>query len=299
MKLTKVQLGILALIATNVIWGAAFPIYKWALQDVPPFTFLFFRFFLAAWLILPFTGPTLRIKQQDWGTLTALSLSGTTLAVAFWFLGLKMSASINAPIIAATGPIFILLFAVLFLKEKLKLKTVIGTAISMGGVLFIVIRPLFEHGGSGSLEGNIFFLLATLAGVAHVILLKRLSPKYNILAITFWSFIIGSLAAVPLTVYESTTIGLLPNLHFQGIVGLIFGTIFSSALAYSLYIFGIKQVSVNETGVFSYIEPIIASLVALPLLGEQINTAYVFGAFMVFLGIYISEAKLHYHPFHR
>jgi drug/metabolite transporter (DMT)-like permease len=299
MKLSKIQLGILALIATNVIWGAGFPIYKWSLENIPPFTFVFFRFFMAAFLILPFTGPTLKIKREDFGTLIGLALSGVTLGVSFWFLGLQLTASVNAPVIGATGPILLLIFAGLFLHEKLKTKTIVGTVISLLGVLFIVIRPALEHGANLSILGNLFFLLATLSGLAQGICLKRIAYKYNLLALTFWSFIIGSFAILPMVLYESMTVGLLPNLDFQGIAGLLFGTIFSSAIAYSLFAYGIKQMKINEFGIFAYIDPIVASIIAVPLLGEKITVTYVIGAFLVFFGIYIAEAKNRFHPFHR
>ncbi len=45
---------ILALIITNIIWGAASPIFKFALQNIPPFTLAFIRFFFAGLLFLPF-----------------------------------------------------------------------------------------------------------------------------------------------------------------------------------------------------------------------------------------------------
>lgn len=299
MKLSKIHLAILALIVTNIIWGAAFPIYKWSLENVEPFTFVFLRFFVAALIILPLTGNELKIQKKDYGILTALSLTGVSLTVCFWFMGLLLAPSINAPIIGASGPVMMLFFSWFFLRERLKTKTIIGTVISLIGVLFIVIQPVLQNTGGGSLLGNVFFLLATISGITHSLLLKKVTQKYSFMAVTFWSFLIGSIALLPLALYETYSKGFLEGLTYQGLIGIWYGAVFSSAAAYALLAFGMKYLKANETGIFAYIDPIVTALVAYPLLGETITSTYLLGAFLVFLGISISEGKLPMHPFHK
>lgn len=299
MKLSKVQLAILALIGCNIIWGASFPIYKWALENLEPFTFAFLRFFLATLIIFPFVANKLKIQKEDYLRVAALALTGVSLTVSFWFLGLQSAISINAPIIGSTGPIFLLIFAFFFLHEKLKTKTIIGTLVSLTGVLFIVFRPALESGSTGSIAGNIFFLLATISGITHALLIKKISLKYNLLTLTFWTFLIGSMALMPLALYETYQFGFLEGLNQQGVAGLLYGTIFSSTIAYCLLAYGLKYFQANEVGIFTYIDPIIAALIALPLLGEEITVTYLLGSLLVFLGIYVAESKLSLHPFHR
>jgi drug/metabolite transporter (DMT)-like permease len=299
MKLSKVQLAILALIVTNIIWGAAFPIYKWALENIEPFTFAFIRFFTAALIILPFVANKLSIRREDYLNVAAIALTGASLTVSLWFLGLQQANSINAPIIGSTGPIFLMLFAFFFLKEKLRIQTIIGTLISLAGVIFIVLRPALEASNDGSVVGNLFFLFATLSGIIHAILVKKMAGKYNLISINFWTFLIGSLTLMPLALYETYTYGFLTGINIQGITGLVYGTLFASVAAYTLLAYGLKYIQVNEVGIFSYIDPIIAALIALPLLGEEITFTYLLGSFLVFLGIYVAEGRIHYHPFHR
>jgi drug/metabolite transporter (DMT)-like permease len=299
MKLSKTYLSVAAFLCTNIIWGAAFPIYKWSLENIDPFTFAFFRFFLAALIILPFTKYKLKIHKDDYLTLIAASLSGITLCIIFWFLGLQLSASINAPIIGTTGPLLTLLFASFFLHEKLKKRTIVGSILSFVGVLFIVIRPLLDSGLGGNVQGNIFFLLATITGIIHGILIKRLAGKYNFISLTFWTFLIGAIGLMPTALFSTFQHGFFPNINYQGILGLIYAAVFSSVIAYSLFAYGMKYLPVNETGIFAYVDPIFAIIVAIPLLGEKITLPYVIGSVLVFAGIYITEMKLFYHPYHK
>lgn len=296
MHLSKNQLAVLALITANLIWGAAPPIFKWSLDNVQPFMLAFLRFFLAAIIIFPFVRKKLKINSDDWPVLLFISLIGLSLHIAYFFVGLKLTSSINAPIISSAAPIFIIIGSAIFLHEKPKKKVIQGTIISLIGVLIIILRPLFENGLDSSLIGNIFFLVAMGLSVFYTLLLKEISPKYNPLALTFWIFLISSLSFLPLVFLEANQTNNLLNLDTKGIIGIMFGAILSSTVAYALLTFAIKYISANEVAVFSYVDPIIAIAIAKPLLGENITNTFLIGSILVFLGIFISENRLHYHP---
>src|SRR3989338_4541916 len=120
LKIDKSQLAILALIATNIMWGASSPIFKWSLESVSPFTFAFFRFFIAALILLPFTMHKLTVKRRDFSRLISLSFIGFFIHISLFLFGLTLTASINAPIIASSAPVFLILGSMILLKEKIK-----------------------------------------------------------------------------------------------------------------------------------------------------------------------------------
>lgn len=288
--------AILALIIANVIWGAASPIFKWSLTNITPFTLAFLRFALASFLIFPFVYKDLFVNKKDILKVLAIGIFGVGINIPFFFFGLQIAPSINAPMIASSGPIFIILLSMLILKENPKRKVVFGTLLSLFGVIVIIIRPFLESGLDGnSILGNIFFLIATWGAVIHAIISKSILEKYKATVITFWSFIVGSLIFLPFFVKETMSYSLLTSLDLRGIVGIVFGVIFSSALAYFLYEWGIQKLAVNEVGIFTYIDPVVAILIAIPLLGETISLVYALGSILVFLGIYIAEGRINYH----
>lgn len=291
--------AILALIAANIIWGAASPIFKLALQNITPFTLAFFRFFGASLLLLPFAYHNLSIKRKDIKNLILLSIFGITVNITFFFFGLKLAPSINAPVIGSTGPIFGYLASIFFLKEKPKLKTLIGIVISLTGILTIILQPVLTNGIDGQILGNLFFILAMLGAVGHSIFSKKIMEDYSAITITFWSFVIGSLTFLPLFILETVQTNPLATLDMRGYFGLIFGIFLSSALGYFLFEWGLKQISSQEVGIFTYIDPLAATIIAIPLLGEYITPVFVIGSLFVFTGIYISEGRLHWHPIHR
>ena len=136
----------LALIIANIIWGMASPIFKFALTNIPPFTLAFIRFFFAGLIFLP-------LAIKNWQKLTAkqffeillVGFFGITINISFFFLGVVKTESINVPIIASSGPVFIYLLSILFLREKPKLKVLTGMLIALAGVSFIILSPLMKR----------------------------------------------------------------------------------------------------------------------------------------------------------
>lgn len=299
MKLSKLHTAVLAIIAANVIWGGASPIFKWSLQNIEPFTLAFLRFLLAALILLPFTMHKLKVKKRDIPMLILLAIVGFNIHISFFLWGLKLASSINAPIIASSAPIFLFLGSWFFLKEHPKRKVLLGTLVSLLGVIIIIARPLLEHGIDTSVMGNIFYLFGTFALVIYTILLKRISHKYPVSVLTFWTFAISSVFFVPLVLWETQSAPFLHDLNIQGYIGIFYGAIFSSLLAYLCYTLAIKHIAANEIGIFMYVDPVVTVLIAIPLLGETITTPFLAGALFVFLGIFISEGRIHYHPLHK
>ncbi len=294
---------ILALIIANIIWGAASPIFKFSLENIPPFTLAFARFSIAALLLLPFMKNfTVRsLSYKDWVEVILGSFFGITINISFFFLGLKLTQSINAPIISSAAPVFIYIASILFLKEKAKSKVFFGMMISLIGVLAIILSPVLFDGKTfalGEIEGNLFLVLATFGAILHPILYKNVLKKIDSAKITCLGFIIGAVSFLPMMINELQHWSL-SQLDYRGLLGIIFGALFSSALAYGLFNYGLSKIQAEEVGLFTYIDPVIAVLIAIPLLHEYPNVYFFLGSLLVFGGIFIAEERIHWHPFHK
>lgn len=171
--------------------------------------------------------------------------------------------------------------------------------ISLIGVLVIVGQPLLSRGVNGEILGNLFFVLATIGAVGHAVFSKEIMPKYSAVTVTFWSFLIGSITFFPFFVYEMINLHPLTSLDSRGLTGIVFGIFLSSALAYFLFEWGTKKLAAQEIGLFTYIDPVAAIIIAIPLLHETITPIFIIGSLLVFSGIFIAEGRLHYHPLHK
>lgn len=299
MKLSTVQKAVLAVVIANVIWGSAAAVFKISLTNIPPFTLAFWRFFLGAILLLIFLGKraSLPMKgKRDWMLLLGYALTGITVNILFFFWGLQLTHSINAPVIASGAPILTLILALTFLKETFSLRKLLGMIFGTAGILIIVLEPLLAHGIDGSLLGNVYLVIAVIAAVAQTIIGKKALTKFKAIPFTFWAFMVGSASFLPLALHEYLQT---PNLYllldWRGYMGIAFGAILSSAAAYSLYAWGLSKISATDTSMFTYLDPVVGTILGALVLHEPITGLFLLGTLLIFGGIGISEGRLH-HP---
>lgn len=296
----KINWPVLALIVANIIWGATSPILKYSLENIPPFSLAFIRFLLASLILFPLVHTKINYPDLKNKWLWVYALFGITFNIIFFFMALQKIPSINAPIIASSGPIMILIGSAVFLKEKIKLNLVFGTILSLFGVLLIIFQPILDHGLSTEILGNLLMVFATFGAVVATIAGRKFLTENNALGSTFWSCLIGTLTFAPLMFYEylknPTWWG---SLDIRGWIGIIYGAVFASCIAYAAYDWALAKLPAAKTSIFTYIDPVIAVIIAVPLLGEKITLPFIIGTVFVFLGILISEHRLHWHPLHK
>lgn len=296
---------ILAIAIASIIWGAASPIFKWSLSNIPTFTLATLRFSLAGLILMPFVlNKKLSLDKKDWLLVFLFALGGTTLNISFFFLGLKLAPSVNASIIGSIQPLILLLIAWTLLKERITKMEMVGAVISFTGILIIILAPLVLSGyrGEMSLLGNFYFVIAMLGAVLQTycgrLLVKR--KGYSLLY-TFYAFAIGALTFFPFFIIEYLqNPNWLGRLDLAGTTGIIYGVLFSSLLAYCLMDWGIAKVEeISEASLFYYLNPLAAILVAILFFGEKITTPFLIGMALVITGMLLTERRLPFHPLHK
>jgi drug/metabolite transporter (DMT)-like permease len=297
MKLSPAQKAIAALIIANIVWGGASPIFKIALDNIPLFTLAFWRFFLGAFILLAIFGKRVTcghtLIKEDGRILLFAAMCGISINIIFYFLGLQRTLAINAPVIASSGPIFTMLIAISFLHEKFSKRKLIGILLGSIGILIIILEPLLVTGIDMSILGNMFLLIATFGAIGQTIFGRKILPKYDTLVITFYSFLIGSITFLPFAFFEYYyTPSLYATLNWQGYLGLFYGAVFSSALAYSLFDFGLSKIGATEASIFSYIIPVVGTIISYFILHEPITTPFLIGSIFIFGAIFAGETQL-------
>jgi len=299
MRLSTVHKAFLAVIIANIIWGSAASVFKVSLTNIPPMTLAFWRFFIAALILLAILGKRVSIPLKgvkDLGLLAGYALTGITVNIIFFFWGLELTHSINAPIIASGAPILTLILAMLFLKEPFRWRTLLGMLLGTIGILVIILQPILEKGVDGSIIGNLFLVIAVGAAVVQTIIGKRALTKFAAIPFTFWAFFVGAASFLPLAVYEYMQSPMIyAHLDWRGYMGLGFGAVLSSAAAYSLYAWGLSKISATDTSLFTYLDPIVGTVLGAVFLHEPVTELFIMGAALIFFGIAVAEGRMH-HP---
>ncbi len=197
MLLSKHQLAILAITLSTIIWSIAPPIFKWSLRQIHPFTLMFFRFLLATLIMIPIVKTKIKIKFEDFYKFFLLALFGLTFNMIFFYKGLMLSQSINAPIISSSIPILMLISGIIFFREIPKSKEIIGMIISLIGILIIVLRPIDHLPLKNFIIGDIYLILSNVTFVAYTLLFKKFKLQYAPSTLLFWLFFIATITAFP------------------------------------------------------------------------------------------------------
>jgi drug/metabolite transporter (DMT)-like permease len=156
---------------------------------------------------------------------------------------------------------------------------------------------------TGGLEvspiGDVMIIASTFTLVAAEIINKKLFSYYSPFVVTFYMFLIGSLAFSPFAIHFFTTQpGLIMTLPPTAIGSLFYGILFSSFIAYIFWQKGLSQVAASRAGFFVYMDPIITSCLAVLLLNERITLPFLIGTVLIFIGILVAYGHIP-HPGHQ
>ncbi len=298
--MNKINPALLYLIIAAVIWGATVPIMKFTLTEIPLFTLIVIRMAAASTLLIPFAYKHIKkVERADFKLLFLSALFGTNLNLAFFFFGLEYSQAINGSVILATTPILTLIFAHIYLREKFTLKLACGAVLSLLGVITIIGIPAFDMDIKSTL-GNLSLLASALAWVGHEIFSKKALKKYHYTAVAFYTTFIGATVFFPLMLLE-----LMDNptwyqgVSTNGLLGLIYGMVFASFIAYTAWQKGLAQTTATLASFVFYLLPITGIIFSIILLHESFNPMSIAGTVLVFLGVVLAETHRKLHPLHK
>ncbi len=273
-----------------LLWGSSFTILKLGLEEISPINLAFLRFLLA----LPFFIAITYFQDkknfdmkifQDWKILIFLGLTGITSYHTFQNLGLRFTTASNSSLIISANPIFIALLSYFYLKEKMNLKRVSGIILAFFGIL-LIIGPYGLVFNPIGVIGDLLSLCAGLSWAFYSIFGKTMLPKYGAQRITMFSMIFGTLFLFPILIVSEEP--MLPTsiwLWFS----LLFLSLLCSGLAYFLWYKVLEEVPATEAGVSLFFLPIVSVLFARLILLEAMTKFFVIGAFLVILGVIITE----------
>lgn len=280
----------LALILAHIIWGANFGVAKVTLQEFPPSTLAFFRFALASLLLAPFfLAETKKVKiiSSDYPKLVLVGILMVTLNITFFFAGIEKTTVINAAVLTLTIPMLSVILSWWFLKEHIFIVNLVGIILGLVGAVVIVGLPEL-NAGTGTLLGNLLIILASVCWVVGALISRKLLMTYSSLEVTAIIFMVGTLTFFIPTANEYLKDPSWPSrITSLGILGLTYMTLLSSVSAYFLFEWGLARTSVVIADLFQYIEPFIATVVAVAILGEEVTLVFGVGAVLIAIGVYM------------
>lgn len=298
----------LALLVAHIIWGANFVVAKVTLQEFPPLTLAFLRFAFASILIAPFfwaETKKVKIEKIDIPKLIIIGILIITLNIVFFFEGITRTTAINASVLTLIIPIISVILGWKFLQESVGWINILGLLTGLIGAMIIVQFPEFILGNFTPKEllGNFLIILASIVWVIGSIISREMLLKYPSLVVTGIAFLVGTITFIAPAVNEYLqNPAWIYHVTILGMIGLVYMTLLSSISAYFLFEWGLAKTSVGHANLMQYIEPIVATGVAVIILREQITIPFIAGTVLIAAGVYLgtlSKESHHHHKTHR
>ena len=285
----------LAVLAT-FIWSGNFIVARAVNKEIPPISLNFYRWLIASIIIFPFAFKKFKAEwktvKQSWHYLFWISLTGIDLFNTFVYIGAHYTSAINLALIGTTSsPIMSVLFARIFLKEKIGWLKFAGMMLCIIGVLF-----LLSHGNFRNLihlkfsEGDLWVLLAAFCFAIYNTMAKKKPVTISPVNFLFVIFSFGTLMVLPFFIWETKQ-----TLPVEWNVNLLFAILylglFASVICFLIWNNAIGKLGAGRTALFGNLIPVFSSIEAAIFLHEDFTWVHIISMLIVFVGIVLANNK--------
>jgi drug/metabolite transporter (DMT)-like permease len=269
----------LAMVAVTAVWGSTFVLVRDAVAQIPPFTFIAYRF-LAAALLLAALRP--RLAAVGSPELAAGAAAGLALFAGYGFqtVGLQYTTASNAGFITGLSVVLTPLLAGLVLRQSPGRWPATGALLAAVGLGLLSLQTLEVR------RGDALVLGCAVAFATHILLLGRYAPR---------------LSTYRLAIVQMATAGLL-GLAWAGVAGdlvvpgsagvwvaLAITSVAASAAAFLIQTRAQREVSPTRTAIIFTMEPVFAGLFGFLLASERLSARGWLGAGLILAGMLVAE----------
>jgi drug/metabolite transporter (DMT)-like permease len=284
-----------AFAALSFIWGSTYLFIKIGVEFWPPVLLAATRNAIACVAVALVLVATALVWRRSWPlpswrgwvppAIFAL-LQGTAFALIFW--ASQYISSGQVAVLIAANPIITLPLAWFWLKEPLRPRHYVAVALGVLGVVAVVGTregPGFEGSSGIRLAAQLAVLLAAVCYAVSLLYSRKYmrGDKYVNTAIHLGT---SALYLLLLTLLLEPSGGTRIELNARSVVALLYLALLGSALAYWLLFYLIEHLGPVEVAYNTLVSPVVAVLLGIAVLGEQLTWTIALGTVLVGAGIY-------------
>lgn len=286
----------LGLLSANIFFSINLTAVKYLTGNhfVHPFGINLIRVSVSAilfWILYLANPVKTKIDRADFPRFILCALTGIAINQMLFLKGLSLTYSIHAVLLMLSTPILITIFAAFLLREMISGLQVIGLALGVGGAVLLIALGKNTGSGDNVLLGDTLILVNAVSYTIYFIMVKPLMLKYNPVQVTRMIFTLGFFVVLPFGWTEFTAISWTSFgwVEFSCLGLIVLGGTF---LAYLFNVYGIKVLGASVTGMYIYLQPIFAAIIAMIFLKESLEWYKVLAGVFIFVGVYLSNKKL-------
>lgn len=242
----------------------------------------------ALFWILSIFMPAEKVDRKDYIKIFAASFLGYFMTQITFLIAIPDVTPMDCSIISAMSPIYTMFIAAIVLKEPITLKKAGGVAVSLFGIIFLIMNSVTSSGGiaESKMSGIFLMILNSLSFSLYLGIFKPLISKYSVVTFMKWIFLFSFLMSVPMSGKEIITLSWssIPSAQLWELGYLI---VFATFISYFLIPVGQKIIRPTLVSMYSYIQPIIATAISICIGMDSLTWQKILAAAMVFGGVII------------
>ena len=279
---------IILVLMINFAFSLAFISAKIGVTEFPPFLFTTMRFFLIALILIPF----LKFHKGQMTNILIVSILGGGIHFAFFYLALDNSQYISSvAIVLQLGVPFATILSVIFLKEVIRWRRILGITLSFGGVIILVLEPTIFF----DLGGVYFALLAAFSIAVSLLFMKKLE-NIKVFDLQAWiAFISFIFLAIVSLLFEDNHIEVISNANLVGWYAVLFTAFAATLIGHAGFYYLITKYELSKVTPLTLMAPVLAIVNAFIIslfslyegFDEVITVKIIFGALITLVGVAI------------
>jgi drug/metabolite transporter (DMT)-like permease len=298
---TRPSFGVtdITLLLMALIWGVNYTSVKYGTSVVEPLAFNGVRVTLAALalLIIAQVATSLfAVESEGWPSrrdMVALLLLGTLGNGVYQILfveGIARTRAGDAALLISASPAFIAIIGRLRGTEHVALRGVLGIALQILGMAFVVIGTTSgTPGHDATLLGDLLLLVSSLCWSVYTVFLQPYTHRIGGIHLSAVTMVGGT---IPFLIVAAPAILATHWLRLPGMAwgSLAYSGFFALVIAYLFWYNGVRVLGPTRTAMYSNLQPIFALFVAWWLLGETITAWQIAGAVSIISGLLLTRA---------
>jgi drug/metabolite transporter (DMT)-like permease len=293
----NILIGVGLAVLATLIWSGNFIVARGVYKQIPPVSLAFYRWLTASVIIFPFAYKYFKnewpVVKKSWQYFFWISLTGIALFNTFVYIGGHYTSAINLALIGTTSsPVMSVILARIFLKESIGWLKIIGMAVCVSGILFLLSKGNFENLLTFKFtKGDAWVLLAALNFAIYNTLVRKKPASVSPVNFLFVIFALGTALLFPFYLGE---LSYAAPVHWN--MDLLFVILYlgagASVICFLIWNIAIHKLGSGPTALFGNLIPIFSSIEAVIKLHEKFTVNHTISMVIVFTGLLIANIPL-------
>ena len=289
LKLRGSIAALAAVLFAVTMWGLIPVAMRYLITELSPQTAMVLRLYpagLLAIIVCLFTGVR-QIEWRDWGRIAIAALAGNLGYQILAAFGMQSVPASWTGLIFGLEPVFIAIFAVAFAGDRLTPWLIGGIFVSMLGTAALMLGSTLTPTAHVSLFGLVLVTLSTMGWGIYTVVIRPATRKYGALPVSCLAMAISALP-IPLFVgldFPHTV----ATMNATSWLAVGFVVVFGTFLATAAWNYALGTMDSSIAGVFLYVQPVVAAIGGILILGEHLTWPLLAGGGLIILGVAVAQ----------